>query len=71
VSDWISVKDRLPDEDGAYQVRCTHWRLGVITHESVAYEKSTDGEFAMSYAEDMGEEYREITHWMPLPEPPQ
>ena len=71
MSDWISIDDRLPNENGTYQVRCIHWRFGTVGSKSVKREKFTDGEFAMSYAEEVGEEYREITHWMPLPEPPQ
>jgi len=71
MSDWISVKDRLPDEDGVYQIRCIHWRFGTPTRKTLTSERFEDGAFDLSEAEDNYEEYREITHWMPLPEAPQ
>lgn len=56
---WISVKDRLPNEKQRVIVRCNTvgttvgWRLR--------------GEWVT----DLGDGGSEVTHWMPLPEPPQ
>ena len=55
---WISVEERLPEENGKYivctakgSVYCTKFSIGVRG----------------SFHTDM---YTHITHWMPLPEPP-
>lgn len=61
MSEWISVKDRLPEENGRYlciwedcdkkNIDCVNFRDGFFPWEEL-----------------LGE--RLITHWMPLPEPP-
>lgn len=78
VGKWISVKDRLPDEDGSYLVtecvgniwftsvaRYTHKYNGLEVHlidKAIWYDFDSEyGDF-----EKVG-----ITHWMPLPEPPE
>lgn len=55
---WISVEERLPEENGKYivctakgSVYCTKFSIGVHG----------------SFHTDM---YTHISHWMPLPEPP-
>lgn len=58
---WISVKDRLPEKPGKYLVYAQHWIAGVrpiIKCELWIHDKwdKTDA--------------FEVTHWMPLPEPP-
>lgn len=68
MSEWISVKNGLPDKEGVY--------IGFIQYNSacsyvtpVRYIKQSFGEywwwwiFEKSYT-------KFITHWMPLPEPP-
>ena len=60
---WISIKDRLPDDDVSI----------LICSERKTISKAT-------YSSDMGRYYiadsdlwyneLDITHWMPLPEPP-
>ena len=68
MSDWISVKDRLPEKEGVY--------IGFIQYNSacswvtpVRYIKQPSGKywwwwiFEKSYTDY-------LTHWMPLPEPP-
>ncbi len=63
VQEWISVKDRLPEEKvncivhykHAYCDNDDYWAIGICFY---------DGEkFQMHWA------YK-VTHWMPLPEPP-
>ena len=65
---WISVKDRLPDWD-VY----TLWVLksGIMFIDDIDHDNSWKNfklqheynDFAMNHTD-------EITHWMPLPEPP-
>lgn len=70
---WISVKDRLPENDGKYMV----WYKG----EEDICEFDTDSQtFGYTY-DDYDEMYshlvcwddgmnKDVTHWQPLPEPP-
>lgn len=72
---WISVKERLPDEEGKYLV---------IVHDGIAlgvlyfYKRypycnkgiRTDSPVWCG-CDDYGDfEVKRVTHWMPLPEPP-
>jgi hypothetical protein len=63
--EWISVKDRLPDEEGNYLV----WSNGLNDRDqwSGCYApfslfKNIRGGF-VPWPDD-------VTHWMPLPDPP-
>ena len=61
--EWISVKDRLPEE----KVNC-------IVYYQHAY-RDNDGYWAIGFCFYDGEKFRidllyKVTHWMPLPEPP-
>lgn len=56
MSEWISVRDKLPEKDGRYLVyipKCIFF--------SVFYAKAAEPHFYECNA----------THWMPLPEPPE
>ena len=66
---WISVEERLPEESGRY----------IVLRKSgdcldCCYEKERD---SWGVLIDMGEAgalwvaYKGVTHWMPLPEPPE
>lgn len=67
--DWISVKDRLPEE-----------RVRVLTidsrfPESVEYRIDyiilfEDPKEPYIWARRLVDEYDKVTHWIPLPEPP-
>ena len=57
VQQWISVKDRLPEDDRDYLLFIKRGDF------DVGYFRSG---FWTSYAEISPE----VTHWMPLPEPP-
>lgn len=53
---WISVKDRLPKDNGHYLVWCGY---------------SCEIAFYMDWCNEWNVKNRNpITHWMPLPEPP-
>ena len=61
--EWVSVKDRLPEE----KVNC-------IVYYQHAY-CDNDGYWAIGFCFYDGEKFRidlsyKVTHWMPLPEPP-
>ena len=60
--DWISVKDRLPEDDATYLV---YGRNGYGIVFAVYYG---DGEW-LTWA-DLTNITRFVTHWMPLPPPP-
>ena len=64
VQEWISVKDRLPEE----KVNC-------IVHYKHAY-CDNDDYWAIGFCFYDGEKFRidllyKVTHWMPLPKPPE
>ena len=75
VQEWISVKDRLPEESGNYIVCCDDsscsygegiWYSSDVVVVSEYYEGSWiwyvgDTEWSLENI---------VTHWMPLPEPP-
>lgn len=74
--EWISVKDRLPDID---KTTSNYERIGVIAYgkgwsksgyriyERTLVRGKTD--YRWKYPWDRISD-EEITHWMPLPEPP-
>lgn len=75
MSEWISVKERLPHEEWLEHTADTDWEvyplLAVVsTLDGRRYvtklfytgENFVDGEY-VRYTE-------QVTHWMPLPEPP-
>jgi len=73
VNRWISVKERLPEDDGKYMV----WYKGEL---DICEFDAESQKFGYTY-DDYDEMYshlvcwddgidKDITHWMPLPEPP-
>lgn len=66
MTEWISVKDRLPNPD--------EYALLYDSHLNLVFEgKLLPSDFYYSdrcgYSKDVGDDC-EITHWMPLPEAP-
>ena len=56
-SEWISVDERLPDESACYLVNIiNHFGLDAVTFTY--------------YTKNYGWGVLDVTHWMPLPEPP-
>lgn len=65
MSEWISVEERLPDDmDAEVTVDALAYEDGVI-HQAF-YDKSS----GVWIDTDGDELHGEVTHWMPLPEPP-
>lgn len=62
--EWISVKDRLPEESGLY-----------LTYGGIYYNEKTKSEFlkVVRFKNNFICDFNPcayVTHWMPLPEPP-
>ena len=76
VQEWISVDDRLPDETGRYlavKKRIAPDELGGNRTDIVILRFFVDKGFRMPthIPEWINKEINEeVTHWMPLPEPP-
>ena len=60
VQEWISVKDRLPEESGGYLAYCWEYDGICVLYYEVL---KTKGKWRTKWKDD-------ITHWMPLPQPP-
>ncbi|HMH10172.1 MAG TPA: DUF551 domain-containing protein [Candidatus Nitrosopolaris rasttigaisensis] len=73
--DWISVKNRLPENGQAvliYQTypkrtmfKCLAWPLIYCFHEVAEYETYRNG-----FVNNKNNLLKHVSHWMPLPEPP-
>ncbi len=61
MSEWISVEDRLPEGDSQEVIVCKRFPNGARTVKTFLYW----------YGRQFGADWAEVTHWMPLPEPPQ
>ena len=80
VQEWISVKDRLPEKNGAYLtvINCFGRHLTIDVHSFAKDGEAVDeynlaGEKDVWYFYDSEYGYvpsDSVTHWMPLPEPP-
>lgn len=74
--DWVSVKDRLPTEEGEYLICFSNDdRSDRILVDSFQYqwrrEKISEAEERYYRSEEMSfDPYWNVTHWMPLPAAP-
>ena len=64
VDEWVSVKDRLPEESGYYLVFADIGRSEVLSYSK---KYKAFNAFDDSYSES---NVIPVTHWMPLPNPP-
>lgn len=69
MSEWISVKDRLPELIPSVDFDITHseWVLICKSNGRMGVARWTSKSQWYLY---MGPEARYVTHWMPLPEAP-
>ena len=75
---WISVSERLPDDVGSYLVYYHEWSNGDFLPKYDDYRIRVmrfmnNGKWCMPVCTDKrceADTNREVTHWMPLPEPP-
>ncbi len=65
MNEWISVKDRLPEEDKPYIIS---YRSNDEQKVVGAFWDSFEG--YNQFTTDEGLIYEDVTHWMPLPNPP-
>ena len=82
MSEWISVKDKLPPKDGKIVLAfCNSDEDGLILSPAIIkkgkwYYSDNEVESLYTDLEDQYKSYENIwlenipTHWMPLPEPP-
>lgn len=63
MSEWISVEDRLPDEIFDWILACADGAVSTIGY-------SKEKGFHCPYPTSTQLIIEEITHWQPLPEPP-
>lgn len=80
MSEWISVKDRLPDKEGIYLCFYRYCGCDIFRILSFAFNLEEVDEFDFKGQNRSGwynrdsewgyYEMSEVTHWMPLPEPP-
>ena len=73
MNDWISVKDRLPTDNNPYLVFAPMYQGGSSSSQKnyggVMFATYTNGNWSI----EVGYYKRPncVTHWMPLPEPPE
>lgn len=69
MSEWISVKDRLPENND--DITLHSMGLGVVNGYYWPLTVDSNSKF-ITHSGDFGDGPREdITHWMPLPNPPE
>ena len=71
MSEWINARYRLPDEDGFYLVICSKIEHGFATNKECAVMHFHPGRPGYTHKRFMCAGGIVITHWMPLPEPPE
>lgn len=65
--EWISVKDRLPETGDTVLA----WRESTFTPGVYYASTGTFGFYHEGIWGDKDEDNWNVTHWMPLPEPPE
>lgn len=67
MTEWISVKDRLPDTFDDVLVYSNDCIISIAWRETEKRKNGIVGWHWNSYCKRLGY----VTHWMPLPEPPE
>lgn len=67
MSEWVSVKDRLPDEKGRYLVAFYPCQWDHVS-KTALYTGIDTFRGKAAWAK---RKYQKVTHWMPLPQPPE
>lgn len=70
---WISVEDRLPEIDDVVLVHRYGLQepfIGTLLEEIPTFEETFDTFTYWDDARNDGQHWDDVTHWMPLPEPP-
>ena len=70
MSEWIDVKDRLPETKGAYLVAYHPCYWDDVKDDTVVGIDSFRGGKNTSCKVWARNKYQRVTQWMPLPEPP-
>lgn len=75
---WISVKERLPEDDPCVKKHIEHEKFGFLTvlvYNGVVKQTnryfSDDAKFGLAKTNGWEWASTGVTHWMPLPEPPE
>ena len=75
--DWISVKDRMPEDDPAVKKYIEKGKFGFLTvlvHNGVVKQTNrfycNEERFGLHKTDGWEWASSNVTHWMPLPEPP-
>jgi len=67
MEEWVNVDDRLPDKEGYYAVY-RQWRVKDVRR----HLEFTNSDVSVTwYSELSGFGDDTVTHWIPLPEPPE
>ena len=71
VMEWISVKDRMPQEEGFYLVYCGDI-IGIESDDVSPYLVDSFNIYSAPNKKDevWFSEYEDADYWMPLPKPP-
>ena len=69
VQEWISVAERLPEEEGWYLVYTTPNRGHKSINKAMFCKGYAWGNFE-PYWRGAGGHWANVTHWMPIPQPP-
>ena len=64
---WISVKDRLPDDEKRYLICGLHGRIDIAYYQPIGDKFSNHEPFWQG----SNCRFTVVTHWQPLPEPPE
>ena len=71
MSDWISVKDRLPQKDDyRYIWAVSRHFIAVLVYSDREISLGMYLSVSNKWVDNNGDVIDFVTHWMPLPEPP-